>query len=188
MADISEEHRKLAVAASQSARVSINAARQVACPTAIRVQMRDWCIGSRQCHTTCMLRQFYSETGDDHFSHQAIRCAGRCVAWELCQREDAQEWWHGWPFVRNPHIDMTILGLHARQCPLNGQRNVREPFLSLRCGAIVLDGSQKLLAKADRSLQSDFEIETSLADLKDVLPSLKNEHERVGFSFLASLF
>lgn len=170
MGDISDEHRRVAMAAGRDACANIEAACQTKCEATIRVAMKDWCSGSRQCHATCMLRQFYTQTGDWRFKQKADRCAGRCVAWDLCQEgaSNSAEWWHGWQFVKNQDIDMKILGLHAEHCPLNGLRNIFEPSYMLRCGAIVLKQSENSLSVAFQRLHKYF-TEISTADLNEVL-------------------
>ena len=183
MADISDEHRRVAMAAGRDACANIEAACQTKCEATIRVAMKDWCSGSRQCHATCMLRQFYTQTGDWRFKQKADRCAGRCVAWDLCQEgaSNSAEWWHGWQFVKNQDIDMKILGLHAEHCPLNGLRNIFEPSYMLRCGAIVLKQSENSLSVAFQRLHKYF-TEISTADLNEVWPARQTEYVCPGVS------
>ena len=183
MADISDEHRRVAMAAGRDACANIEAACQTKCEATIRVAMKDWCSGSRQCHATCMLRQFYTQTGDWRFKQKADRCAGRCVAWDLCQEgaSNSAEWWHGWQFVKNQDIDMKILGLHAEHCPLNGLRNIFQPSYMLRCGAIVLKQSENSLSVAFQRLHKYF-TEISTADLNEVWPARQTEYVCPGVS------
>ena len=165
MADIGEEYRQFALAAMEDARAKVEAAKQTKCEALTVVPIKDWCLGSRQCHARCMLQQFYAQTADWRFNDRARCCAGRCVAWDLCQDPtegetsvQVIEYWHGRPFVRSQDIDMTILGYHAQNCPLNGRRNVNEPTLMFRCGATVLQGIEFSTSPRLRHAETTIEL------------------------------
>ncbi|CAE6934254.1 unnamed protein product [Symbiodinium sp. CCMP2592] len=121
-------------------REKIQATLQSTCHALLAIPIRSWCIESRQCHKTCMLRSWYLQTGDRQFDRS--RCGGRCVAWDLSKKAGGlfveTEFWHGYRFRRSRDVDMSILGEHSRRCPLAGRRNMQEGTAAIHCNALAV--------------------------------------------------